>query len=84
MTGTFALTITDHAGSRYNWRLWRSCAAVLPANTLCLLPEFLAAVCPLYPLRLVKTVRLPVERLATLLAQPALANTQVNSKARYN
>jgi len=56
----------------HNKRLWNSCANVLPKETMCLLPEYLNTVCPLYPIKLIKTVRLRVAKVEPLLQDPAL------------
>ena len=56
----------------HNKRLWNSCANVLPNETMCLLPEYLNTVCPLYPIKLIKTVRLRVAKVEPLLQDPAL------------
>ena len=56
----------------HNKRLWNSCSNVLPRETMCLLPEYLTSICPLYPIKLIKTVRLRVARVEKLLQDPAM------------
>merc|ERR1712080_692838 len=56
----------------HNKRLWNSCANLLPRETMCLLPEYLNQICPLYPIRLIKTVRLRVAKVEPLLKDPAM------------
>eukprot|EP00092_Neocalanus_flemingeri_P013102 GFUD01014118.1.p1 GENE.GFUD01014118.1~~GFUD01014118.1.p1 ORF type:complete len:403 (+),score=101.21 GFUD01014118.1:308-1516(+) len=51
----------------HNQRLWNSCKNLLPREALCLLPEYLSRLCPLYPIKLVKTVRIRVRMLEDLL-----------------
>ena len=57
---------------KHNWRLWDSCRNVLPLNTMCFLPEFLSFACRLHPIRLIKTVRIRLKSLASLLEDPQL------------
>jgi len=56
----------------HNKRLWNSCANLLPRETMCLMPEYLNKICPLYPIRLIKTVRLRVAKVEPLLQDPAM------------
>ena len=49
---------------KHNSRLWSSCRG---NSSLCLLPQHLHQVCPLFPLRLAKTVRLRLGEAAPLL-----------------
>jgi len=56
----------------HNKRLWNSCSNLLPRETMCLMPEYLNRVCPLYPIRLAKTVRLRVARVEPLLQDPSM------------
>ena len=60
----------------YNTRLWNSCGNLLPQESLCLMPEYLSTVCPLYPVRLVKTVRMRVASLEDLVKDSSI-NLQV-------
>ena len=56
----------------HNFRLWNSCQNILPQDMLCLLPEYLNKVCPLYPIKLIKTVRLNLEETESLIKDPSL------------
>ena len=57
----------------HNFRLWRNCVNLLPKETMCFMPDYLSAVCPVYPVKLVKTVRLRVRDTEQLVADPDLA-----------
>lgn len=56
----------------HNFRLWNSCHNVLPNEMMCLLPEYLNKVCPLYPIKLMKTVRLQLKEVEKLIKDPKL------------
>jgi len=56
----------------HNFRLWNSCKNLLPNNVMCLMPDYLNHVCPLYPLKLIKTVRLRVRSVEELLQDNSL------------
>jgi hypothetical protein len=56
----------------HNKRLWNSCYNLLPRETMCLMPEYLNTVCPLYPIKLIKTVRLRVAKVEKLLRDAAM------------
>ena len=56
--------------AKRNTRLWNSCSTVLPKETLCFLPKYLNSVCPLYPIKLIKTVRFRVAKVEALLNDP--------------
>ncbi|TRY73019.1 hypothetical protein TCAL_14057, partial [Tigriopus californicus] len=60
-----------------NARVYEVCRFLLPNGAACQMPEFYQAVCPLFPLQLMKTVRLRVEYTAELLADPELPNLKV-------
>ncbi|TRY63959.1 hypothetical protein TCAL_08236 [Tigriopus californicus] len=60
-----------------NTRVWQVCRKLLPNKAACFMPEFYQAVCPLFPIQLIKTVRLRVEYAAKLLADPELVNLKV-------
>ncbi len=45
---------------------------LLPANSACFMPEFYHATCPLFPIRLIKTVRLRVPYIEDLLKDPEI------------
>jgi len=54
---------------KHNWRLWRNCSGLLEKDEdgVCLRAEYLSAVCPLFPVRLIKTVRLKVDSVEAIL-----------------
>ena len=56
----------------HNFRLWNSCQNILPQDMLCLLPEYLNKVCPLFPIKLIKTVRLTLKETESLIKDPSL------------
>ena len=56
----------------HNFRLWNSCHNLLPNNVMCLMPDYLNRVCPLYPIKLIKTVRLRVQSVEELLQDSAM------------
>ena len=56
----------------HNFRLWNTCSHLLPQEMMCLLPEYLNKVCPLYPIKLIKTVRLDLRDTETLIKDPSL------------
>lgn len=60
-----------------NFRVWQVCQRLLPGKAACFAPRLYQAVCPLFPIRLIKTVRLRVEHTAHLLADPELPNLKV-------
>ena len=60
-----------------NLRLWSACQNLLPAKSACFLPLLYKAACPLFPVRIVKTVRMRVRETEALLRDPALANLKV-------
>ena len=60
-----------------NFRVWSTCQNLLPAKSACFLPLFYKAVCPLFPVRIVKTVRMRVKETEALLRDPELANLKV-------
>ena len=51
----------------YNFRLLNSCQDFKPKEELCLSQDYLNLVCPLYPIRLIKTVRMRVRVTEELL-----------------
>jgi len=55
-----------------NTRLWNSCVNQLEDAALCFSPEYLHAACQLYPVRLIKTVRMPMKYAVPLLESPSL------------
>ena len=57
---------------KHNKRLWNSCSHLMHRGApMCLRPEYLNQICPLYPIRLIKTVRLRVAKVEKLLQDPA-------------
>jgi len=52
---------------RHNFRLWNSCKQFKPREALCYSQDYLNQLCPLYPIKLVKTVRMRVRQVDTLL-----------------
>jgi len=60
----------------HNFRLWNSCNNLLPNNIMCFMPDYLNRVCPLFPIKLIKTVRLRVKIVEELL-QDSSMNLQV-------
>ena len=58
----------------HNLRLWNSCQNIniLPRDAMCLMPEYLNRLCPLYPIKLIKTVRIRVKMLKDLLKDPSI------------
>ena len=42
----------------HNFRLWNSCHNLLPNNAMCFMPDYLNHACRLFPIKLIKTVRL--------------------------
>jgi len=57
----------------HNFRLWNSCKSLLPSHAMCFMPDYLNHVCPLFPIKLIKTVRLRVRKVEKLLSDPAMA-----------
>jgi hypothetical protein len=49
-------------------------STLLPANSACFMPEFYRATCPLYPIRLIKTVRLRVPFIEDLIRDPEIGS----------
>eukprot|EP00092_Neocalanus_flemingeri_P025067 GFUD01027183.1.p1 GENE.GFUD01027183.1~~GFUD01027183.1.p1 ORF type:complete len:525 (+),score=91.97 GFUD01027183.1:151-1725(+) len=56
----------------HNFRLWNSCHNLLPNDVMCLMPEYLNQVCPLFPIKLIKTVRLRVKNVEELLQDSSM------------
>jgi len=61
--------------TRHNPRLMNSCKGFLPMYEKCFSQEYLSTVCPLYPIRLIKTVRMRVRKTEEILKQ--LPNTKM-------
>ena len=62
---------------RDNFRVWSTCQNLLPAKSACFLPLFYKAACPLFPVRIVKTVRMRVAETEALLTAKGLQNLKV-------
>lgn len=60
---------------KHNFRLWNVCETLLPAASGCFLPALQSRICSLFPLRVVKTVRLRVS-----LTEKLLKDTDINIK----
>eukprot|EP00095_Tigriopus_kingsejongensis_P001704 maker-scaffold802_size95064-snap-gene-0.15 protein:Tk01704 transcript:maker-scaffold802_size95064-snap-gene-0.15-mRNA-1 annotation:"carbohydrate sulfotransferase 1" len=60
-----------------NFRVWKVCQKLLPSKAACFMPRFYQAVCPLFPIRLIKTVRLRIQYTENLLQDPDLPNLKV-------
>ena len=60
---------------RHNFRLWNVCESLLMAGSACFMPELYHKTCPLFPIRVVKTVRLRVKAAEKLLNDPELGQT---------
>lgn len=58
---------------KHNSRVWKSCQTLLPSNVACFMPELMNKVCPVFPVRLIKTVRLRIPHLDDLLQDPDLS-----------
>jgi len=56
----------------HNFRLWNSCHNLLPDNVMCFMPDYINRICPLYPIKLIKTVRIRVSSIEELLKDPAM------------
>jgi len=46
---------------RHNFRMWDSCQHFKPKEKLCFSEEYLNLVCPIFPIKLIKTVRMRVK-----------------------
>ena len=57
---------------KHNFRVWNSCAALLPSSVACFMPELQKNSCQQFPIRLIKMVRLRVEHAQELLKEPDL------------
>jgi hypothetical protein len=60
---------------KHNFRLWNLCVHLLKGNTACFLPELYYKVCPIFPIRVIKTVRLRVRETEKLLLDSELGKT---------
>ena len=57
----------------HNARVWKSCQTLLPSNVACFMPDLMNKVCPLFPVRVIKTVRLRMPLVTDLLEDPDLS-----------
>ena len=55
------------ASLKRNFRLWNICQRLLRNNKACFIPQLYHETCPLFPIRLVKTIRFPFEKVETFL-----------------
>ena len=60
---------------RRNVRLWKACESSLPTNNACYSPELFYSTCPIFPIRLMKTIRLPFNATETLLIDSEIGNS---------
>jgi len=56
----------------HNFRLWNSCKSALPNDIMCLMPDYLNHVCPRFPIKLIKTVRLRVKNVEELIQDSSM------------
>ena len=56
----------------HNFRLWNTCHNLLPNDMMCFMPEYLNTVCPLFPIKLIKTVRLQMRLIEELINDSSL------------
>ena len=59
----------------HNFRFWSMCKSLLEAASACFMPELYRSTCPIFPIRLTKTVRLRVGATEKLLNDPVLGKT---------
>ena len=60
---------------RHNFRVWNVCENLLMAGSACFMPELYLKTCPIFPIRVIKTVRLRVQETEKLLLDPQLGKT---------
>ena len=58
-----------------NVRLWKSCERLLSNKMKCFLPEMFYSTCPIFPIRLTKTIRLPFKETEPLLMDPDIGKS---------
>ena len=56
----------------HNFRYKNSCKDILSGSEACFIPKVYYSSCPLFPIRLIKTIRLPFEDVETILTDPTL------------
>ena len=64
-----------HSRTKHNPRLMNSCKGFKPLYETCFSQEYLSQVCPLYPIRLIKSVRMRARKTEEILRQ--LPNTKM-------
>ena len=60
---------------RHNFRLWNVCENLLMSGSACFMPELYLKTCPIFPIRVIKTVRMRVKETEQLLLDSALGKT---------
>ncbi len=68
---------SNHFLFTHNLRVWNVCQNLLPSKAACFLPKLYVQSCPLFPLRVIKTVRLRLRDARRLLDDPELPNLKV-------
>ena len=58
-----------------NFRLWNVCQSILRKNEACFIPELYYSTCPIFPIRLVKTIRLPFKEVERFLIDSEIGNS---------
>jgi len=58
-----------------NVRLWNACERLLSNKMKCFLPEIFYLMCPIFPIRLTKTIRLPFKETEPLLMDPDIGKS---------
>ena len=58
-----------------NFRLHKFCDKILDNSAACYMPEVYHSLCQVFPIRLIKTIRLPFEEANTLLMDPEIGKT---------
>ena len=65
-----AKEMNSRSGLRKNVRVWKACESVFLNKMKCYLPEMYYSTCPIFPIRLTKTIRLPFNETEPLLMDP--------------
>ena len=58
-----------------NIRYWKSCSALIGRHFACYLPKFYYSTCPIFPIRLIKTIRLSYKETEELLSDPEISQS---------
>ena len=58
-----------------NFRLHKHCDAILKNGEACFMPEVYYSVCPIFPIRLIKTIKLPFKEAEVLLRDADIGKT---------